>query len=101
MLDILPFWESFHKRFFVLAGEAFYDFAFCFLPRLPLFPAQRCIAFFLPSTCSCFSMPSASRYLCIGATEPFGWDWPRVFFCRVWGTGARQWSGALRLCHSR
>jgi hypothetical protein len=39
-----------------LAGEAFYDFAFCFLPRLPLFPAQRRNAFSLPLSCSCFSM---------------------------------------------
>src|SRR5260370_25126202 len=25
-------------------------------------------------------MPSASKNLCIGATDPSGWDWPSVFF---------------------
>jgi hypothetical protein len=80
MLDISPFRESFHKRLFVLASETFYDFVFCFLPRLPLIPAQRCIALFLPLSCSCFSTQSASMNLCMGATDPFGWDWPSVFF---------------------
>src|SRR2546425_700245 len=28
-------------------------------------------------------MPSASRYLCIGAINPWGWDWPRVLFREV------------------
>ena len=71
---------SFHKRLFVLASETFYDFVFCFLPRLPLIPAQRRIALFLPLGCSCFSMQSASMNLCMGAIDPFGWDWPSVFF---------------------
>ena len=62
------------------AAKPFHDFAFCFLPRFPLFPADCCIAFFLLLSCSCRSMPSASRYLCIGATEPSGWAGPEVFF---------------------
>lgn len=41
------------------AREAFYDFAFCFLPRLPLFPGQCRVALFLSSDCGCFSMPLA------------------------------------------
>ena len=53
-------------------AEVFYGFAFCFLPRLVLFPAHRWIAFFLPSICNCFSIPFASRYFCIGATDPSG-----------------------------
>ena len=40
---------------------SFYDFVFCFLPWLPLFPVHRCIAVFLLSNCSCFSMPFASK----------------------------------------
>jgi len=38
-----------------------YDFTFSFLLRPPLFPVHRCIAVFLPSNCSCFSMPFASK----------------------------------------
>jgi hypothetical protein len=60
-------------------GATFYDFAFCFLPRLPLFPAQRCVALFLLSSCSCLLMSLASRYLCIGANDPSDWDWPCIF----------------------
>jgi hypothetical protein len=88
---ILPFRESFHKSLFVPVGEAFYNFAFCFLPRLPLFPAQRWIALFLPLSCSCFSMPSASRYLCIGATDPSGWDRKLGFI---------QYNGGLQIHNS-
>src|ERR1700675_1858902 len=40
---------------------SFYAFVFCFLPWLPLFPVHRCIAVFLLSNCSCFSMPFASK----------------------------------------
>src|SRR6266478_2577575 len=90
-----------HKSLFVLAGETFPGFSLCFLVVLPLLPAQRCIAFFLPLSCICFSMPSASRYLCIGATDTSGWDWPSVFSCAVWAVSARKWSGSLRLCNSR
>src|SRR6266446_1316062 len=74
-----------NKSLFVLGGETFYGFPFCFLARLPLLPAQRRIALFLPLSCSCFSMPSASRYLCIGATDPSGWEWPSIFFSQGLG----------------
>src|SRR6266481_449044 len=90
-----------HKSFFVLAGEAFPGFPLCCLVVLPLLPAQRWIALFLPLSCISFSIPSASRYLCIGATDPFGWEWPSVFFCRVWAVRVRKWSGSLRFCNSR
>ncbi len=78
-----------HKSLFVLACETFPGLPLCFLV-LPLLPAHRRIALFLPLSCICFSMPSASRYLCIGATEPSGWDWPRVFLRRVWAVSARK-----------
>ena len=78
-----------HKSLFVLACETFPGLLLSFLV-LPLLPAHRCIALFLPLSCICFSMPSASRYLCIGATDLAGWDWPNVFFCRVWAASARK-----------
>jgi hypothetical protein len=59
--------------------ESCYDFAFCFLPRLPLFPAQCCDAFSLPLSCSCLLMSSAFRYLWTGAIGPSGWGWPCIF----------------------
>ena len=63
--------------------ESCCDFAFPVLPLLTLFPAQRRVALFLPSSCSCFSMPLALRYLCTGATDPSGWGWSGVFFLGV------------------
>ena len=82
-------------------AEVFYDFAFCFLPRRVLFPAHRWIAFFLPSTCNCFSMPFASRYFCIGATDPSGWDCRIILVPGFGAWGNRKWSGSLRFCNSR
>src|SRR6266478_1076742 len=78
-----------HKSLFVLACETFPGLPLCFLV-LPLLSAHRSIALFLPLSCICFSMPSASRYLCIGATEPSGWGWPSVFFRRGWAVGERK-----------
>src|SRR5438552_15140908 len=89
-----------HKSLFVLAGEPFLGFPLCFLLVLPLLPAQRWIALFLPLSCTCFSMPAASRYLLFGATDPSGWDWPRVFFCALWDECGHDYSESLYICHS-
>jgi hypothetical protein len=66
------------------AGEASYDFAFCFFPGLPLFPAKRCVALFLLSSCRRLLVSLAPRCSCIGGTDPSGWDRPQILARGIW-----------------
>jgi len=76
-----------HKSLFVLACKL--PWLASLLLGLASAPCHRCIALFLPLSCICFSMPSASGIYASG-DETFGLGLAQCLFSQGLGVGERK-----------